>query len=353
MTRNIRSTTPARCRRRAALAGLTHLTGRAPRATPARHDRRRRSARGGWSTSCSRSIARRRAAATSSSTPSGDLAVRGAAQRIGWSIRSTRAGHRRVGGDGCRVSRAPRRTGAPGPATGSCITCSTRARECRCATIAATWAVAADAMTRGRDRDGAVLRRRPAFTCARVGREWVRMTTDGRVEWSPGCRADLFVSGSTSAESGRPTCGAHRACKGECEPDGGLEPRLRGARPRSRCTASVYLALATLARRRAAPVVLRPGGARPARAGRDARRCSPWSAWGWMPPPSACSTCRGASSRSLITAHILLFVLRPTLEPRGALADRDRRPRPRRLPSTCSRGAGATSSTPPPSVRPC
>ena len=25
------------------------------------------------------------------------------------------------------------------------------------------------------------------------GVEWVRMTTDGRVEWSPGCRAELFV----------------------------------------------------------------------------------------------------------------------------------------------------------------
>jgi thiamine biosynthesis lipoprotein len=23
--------------------------------------------------------------------------------------------------------------------------------------------------------------------------EWVRMTTDGRLEWSPGCRAELFL----------------------------------------------------------------------------------------------------------------------------------------------------------------
>src|SRR5699024_9455254 len=32
------------------------------------------------------------------------------------------------------------------------------------------------------------------------GASWVRMATDGRVEWSPGCRADLFLP-RTSVES--------------------------------------------------------------------------------------------------------------------------------------------------------
>ena len=39
------------------------------------------------------------------------------------------------------------------------------------------------------------------------GVEWVRMTTDGRVEWSPGCRAELFVRtdrGARTAPASRP-----------------------------------------------------------------------------------------------------------------------------------------------------
>ncbi|KQZ83348.1 hypothetical protein ASD56_13715 [Microbacterium sp. Root166] len=59
-------------------------------------------------------------------------------------------------------------------------------------TIAATWAVApeamrADAVATALFFDGGP---RLAFDW---GVEWVRMTTDGRVEWSPGCRADLFT----------------------------------------------------------------------------------------------------------------------------------------------------------------
>ena len=59
-------------------------------------------------------------------------------------------------------------------------------------TIAATWAVAADAMTADAVAtalffDGGT---RLAYEW---GVEWVRMTTDGRVEWSPRCGAELFV----------------------------------------------------------------------------------------------------------------------------------------------------------------
>ncbi len=63
-------------------------------------------------------------------------------------------------------------------------------------TIAATWAVAetamwADALATALFFDGG-----PALAAAR-GSAWVRMTTDGRLEWSPGCAAELFVRPST------------------------------------------------------------------------------------------------------------------------------------------------------------
>ncbi|KRA23906.1 hypothetical protein ASD65_05335 [Microbacterium sp. Root61] len=59
-------------------------------------------------------------------------------------------------------------------------------------TYAATWAVAAtamraDAIATALFFDGGV------ELAHGWGVEWVRMTTDGRVEWSPGCAADLFT----------------------------------------------------------------------------------------------------------------------------------------------------------------
>ena len=59
-------------------------------------------------------------------------------------------------------------------------------------TVAATWAVAptamhADAIATALFFDGG-----PRLA-SEWGVEWVRMATDGRVEWSPGCRADLFT----------------------------------------------------------------------------------------------------------------------------------------------------------------
>ena len=127
---------------------------------------------------------------------SGDLAMRGSTQRIGlehpfdasraigvWEVTDAAlcasATNRRAWGDGLHHV-LDARTGTPVRA------------------IAATWAVAdsamqADAVTTALFFDGGP---RLAHDW---GVEWVRMTTDGAVEWSPGCRAELFVR-TTSVE---------------------------------------------------------------------------------------------------------------------------------------------------------
>jgi thiamine biosynthesis lipoprotein len=58
-------------------------------------------------------------------------------------------------------------------------------------TIAATWAVASDAMTADATATALFFDGGPAYA-AGAGAQWVRMTTAGRVEWSPGCTAELF-----------------------------------------------------------------------------------------------------------------------------------------------------------------
>ena len=58
-------------------------------------------------------------------------------------------------------------------------------------TIAATWAVAPEAMTADATATALFFDGGPAYAAAR-GAQWVRMTTDGRVEWSPACEAELF-----------------------------------------------------------------------------------------------------------------------------------------------------------------
>ncbi|MDN3496042.1 FAD:protein FMN transferase [Planococcus sp. APC 4015] len=122
---------------------------------------------------------------------SGDLAVRGCAQRIGlehpfdpdraigvWEVTDAAlcasATNRRAWGDGLHHV-LDARTGEP------------------VRTTAATWAVAdtamrADAIATALFFDGG-----PRLAHA-WGVEWVRMATDGRVEWSPGCRAELFTA---------------------------------------------------------------------------------------------------------------------------------------------------------------
>lgn len=57
---------------------------------------------------------------------------------------------------------------------------------------AATWAVAADAMTADAVATALFFDGGPRFADAR-GASWVRMRTDGSVEWSPHCEAELFV----------------------------------------------------------------------------------------------------------------------------------------------------------------
>jgi thiamine biosynthesis lipoprotein len=59
-------------------------------------------------------------------------------------------------------------------------------------TIAATWAVAPEAMTADAIATALFFDGGPRLA-SEWGVEWVRMTTDGGAEWSPGCAADLFV----------------------------------------------------------------------------------------------------------------------------------------------------------------
>lgn len=122
---------------------------------------------------------------------SGDIAVRGAAQRIGlehpfdarraigaWSVTDAAlcasAANRRAWGHGLHHV-LDARTGEP------------------VRTVAATWAVAPDAMHADAAATALFFDGGPRLA-AEWSVAWVRMLTDGRVEWSPGCDADLFVA---------------------------------------------------------------------------------------------------------------------------------------------------------------
>ncbi|WP_127475859.1 FAD:protein FMN transferase [Microbacterium sulfonylureivorans] len=119
----------------------------------------------------------------------GDMAVRGAPQRIGlehpfdarraigvWEVTDAAlcasAVNRRAWGDGLHHV-LDARTGVP------------------VHTVAATWAVAPTAMRADAIATALFFDGGPRLAHD-WGVEWVRMTTDGRVDWSPGCRADLF-----------------------------------------------------------------------------------------------------------------------------------------------------------------
>ncbi|WJL96024.1 FAD:protein FMN transferase [Microbacterium sp. ET2] len=65
-------------------------------------------------------------------------------------------------------------------------------------TIAATWAFAPDAMTADAIATALFFDGGPEIAL-RWGVEWVRMTTDGRVDWSPGSPAELFMRADTVA----------------------------------------------------------------------------------------------------------------------------------------------------------
>jgi thiamine biosynthesis lipoprotein len=121
---------------------------------------------------------------------SGDLAVRGPAQRIGlehpydpsraigvWEVQDAAlcasATNRRAWGDGLHHV-LDARTGEP------------------VRTIAATWVVAPTAMRADAIATALFFEGGPRLAHD-WGAEWVRMTTDGRVEWSPGSTAELFT----------------------------------------------------------------------------------------------------------------------------------------------------------------
>jgi FAD:protein FMN transferase len=121
---------------------------------------------------------------------SGDLAVRGAPVRIGlehpydprraigvWEVTDAAlcasAVNRRTWGDGLHHV-LDARTGMP------------------VRTIAATWAVAPDAMTADAIATALFFDGGPE-AAAEHGASWVRMTTDGRLEWSPDSKAELFA----------------------------------------------------------------------------------------------------------------------------------------------------------------
>lgn len=66
-------------------------------------------------------------------------------------------------------------------------------------TWAATWAIADDAMTADAAATALFFDGGPQFAAAH-GVEWVRMSTEGRVQRSPGCPAELFTRRSGTAE---------------------------------------------------------------------------------------------------------------------------------------------------------
>lgn len=125
---------------------------------------------------------------------SGDLAARGRPQRIG--LEHPFDPRRAIGvwevGDAALCASAVNRRAWPS-ATGTALHHVLDARTGEpVRTVAATWAVAADAMTADAVATALFFDGGPRLA-HEWGVEWVRMTTDGTVEWSPGCRADLFL----------------------------------------------------------------------------------------------------------------------------------------------------------------
>ncbi|MFE5407923.1 FAD:protein FMN transferase [Microbacterium sp. NPDC056569] len=124
----------------------------------------------------------------------GDLAVRGRPQRIG--LEHPFDPRRAIGvwevTDAALCASAINRRAWPS-ATGATLHHVLDARTGQpVRTIAATWTVAPEAMTADAAATALFFDGGPRLAHD-WGVEWVRMTTDGRVEWSPGCRADLFV----------------------------------------------------------------------------------------------------------------------------------------------------------------
>ena len=127
----------------------------------------------------------------------GDIAVHGRTERIGlehpfdtaraigtWQVTDAAlcasATNRRAWGDGLHHV-LDARTGEP------------------VRTIAATWVVAPTAMLADAAATALFFEGGARFAFERDV-EWVRMSTAGRIEWSPGCGAELFTAGTTVEE---------------------------------------------------------------------------------------------------------------------------------------------------------
>lgn len=128
----------------------------------------------------------------------GDLAVRGSPQRIG--LEHPFDPRRAIGvwevTDAALCASATNRRSWPS-ASGTALHHVLDARTgLPVRTIAATWAVASEAMTADAVATALFFEGGPRLA-HEWGVEWVRMTTDGRVEWSPGCGAELFVRGGS------------------------------------------------------------------------------------------------------------------------------------------------------------
>ena len=124
----------------------------------------------------------------------GDLAVRGRPQRIG--LEHPFDARRAVGvwevTDAALCASATNRRTWPS-ATGAALHHVLDARTgLPVRTVVATWAVAAEAMTADAVATALFFDGGPRLA-HEWGVEWVRMTTDGTVEWSPGCRAEVFA----------------------------------------------------------------------------------------------------------------------------------------------------------------
>lgn len=125
----------------------------------------------------------------------GDIRVRGGAERI--ALEHPYHPERAIGvweiTDGALCASATNRRAWQSDVTGESLHHVLDARTGQpVRTIAATWTAAptamiADAAATALFFDGG------AELAHRWDASWVRMTTDGRVEWSPGCAADLFV----------------------------------------------------------------------------------------------------------------------------------------------------------------
>ena len=93
-----------------------------------------------------------------------------------------------------RTHAQPQSWASRGPPSKNSAVASASARIAESATahVAATWAIAPSAMRADAIATALFFDGGPQLA-HEWGVDWVRMATDGRVEWSPGSRAELFT----------------------------------------------------------------------------------------------------------------------------------------------------------------